>query len=135
MDVCGRAGGGRTHTGSRRGLRLRGYGVDNPNAEACNEAVIPSLSTLFIASSPYCSKLPGQVVIVANWFWFFVFIALRGPLFSHPAPEGRTLRRPTKSDRKGSKGTASRCIRSRTLRTATKSEACEGEAPHHTHES
>ena len=50
-----------------------GYGAYNPNAEACNEAVIPSLSTLFIASSPYCSFLPGQVVIVANWFWFVVF--------------------------------------------------------------
>lgn len=48
------------------------YGMYNPNAEACNEAVIHSL---FIASSTYCSRLPGQVVIVANWFWFFVFIA------------------------------------------------------------
>ena len=46
------------------------YGMYNPNAEACNEAVIHSL---FIASSTYCSRLPGQVVIVANWFWFVVF--------------------------------------------------------------
>ena len=59
-----------------------GYGSNNPNAEACNEAVIPSLWTLVIASSPYCSKLPGQVVIVANWFWFFVFIV--APYFIPP---------------------------------------------------
>ena len=58
------------------------YGSNNPNAEACNEAVIPSLWTLVIASSPYCSKLPGQVVIVANWFWFFVFIV--APYFIPP---------------------------------------------------
>ena len=55
------------------------YGAYNPNAEACNEAVIPSL---LIASSTYCSRLPGQVVIVANWFWFFVFIA--APVFIPP---------------------------------------------------
>ena len=105
-----------------------GYGVDNPNAEACNEAVIPSLSTLFIASSPYCSKLPGQVVIVANWFWFFVFIALFAAplpfyLFSHPA-RGAHITETYEIRPQGEQGDGiQRCIRSRTLRTATKSEA------------
>ena len=59
------------------------YGSNNKNAEACYDSVIPySFSTLFIASSPYCSFLPGQVVIVANWFWFFTFTA--APYFIPP---------------------------------------------------
>ena len=35
------------------------YGPNNPNAETCYDSVIPSV---FIASSVYCSFLPGQVI-------------------------------------------------------------------------
>lgn len=55
------------------------YGSNNPNAETCNESVIPSV---FHASDVYCSYLSGQTVIVANWFWFLTFIA--APFFIPP---------------------------------------------------
>ena len=55
------------------------YGEDNPNAASC----LPLKS--FIHAAPvYCSYLSGQWVIVANWFWFFTFIA--APLFIPPEP-------------------------------------------------
>ena len=55
------------------------YGSNNPNAETCNESVIPSV---FHASDVYCSYLSGQTVIVTNWFWFLTFMA--APYFVPP---------------------------------------------------
>jgi len=55
------------------------YGENNPNAANC----LPLKS--FIHAAPvYCSYLSGQWVIVANWFWFFTFIA--APFFIPPEP-------------------------------------------------
>ena len=50
-----------------------------PNAANC----LPLKS--FIHAAPvYCSYLSGQWVIVANWLWFFTFIA--APFFIPPEP-------------------------------------------------
>jgi len=55
------------------------YGINHPNAANC----LPRKSFILTADV-YCSKLSGQWVIVANWFWFFTFIA--APFFIPPQP-------------------------------------------------
>jgi len=55
------------------------YGKNHPDVEKC----VPTES-LFLAAKVHCSYLSGQWIIVANWFWFFSFIA--APYFTPSQP-------------------------------------------------
>jgi len=59
------------------------FGKNHPNAEECKEQP-RSVGSLFIADQVHCSYLSGQWTIVANWFWFFCFLA--APYFTPPEP-------------------------------------------------
>ena len=68
------------HTGEASGP----YGKNHPDKEKCNVPRGSVPGSFFIADQVHCSYLSGQWVIVANWFWFFCWLA--APYFTPPEP-------------------------------------------------
>ena len=60
------------------------YGKNHPDAEECKEQPRSVPGSFFIADQVHCSYLSGQWTIVANWFWFFCWLA--APYFTPNEP-------------------------------------------------
>ena len=60
------------------------FGKNHPDAEECKEQPRSVPGSFFIADQVHCSYLSGQWTIVANWFWFFCWLA--APYFTPSEP-------------------------------------------------